>query len=111
LYCHSCTNLKSISSLPKLRTLICDDCRILTSTPLFPELETLHCPGCTWMKERTDHEQNILNLKRCQAIFRRKLAIRKLLRLIPAITLIFYLPGCKGEFLAMKHFQKTIEND
>lgn len=50
--------------------------------------------------------ENLEKLKKCKALFITKLLARKILKLIPAISYIYYTPGYKGAFLAEKHFEK-----
>jgi hypothetical protein len=64
----------------------------------------ISCLGCKWFPECANFESNIKSLYRCQAIFKRKLVAKKLERAIPAITEIYYSPGCKGAYLAEKSF-------
>jgi hypothetical protein len=47
-------------------------------------------------------------LKKAQCIVKRKLSAKKLEKLIPAITEIYYSPGCKGAYLAQRAFSTKI---
>jgi hypothetical protein len=49
---------------------------------------------------------NIISLCKAQAIVKRKLTARKLERIIPIITEIYYSLGCKVEFIAKNQFEK-----
>jgi hypothetical protein len=72
-----------------------------------PMLKELRCNGCSWIKECIAYDKNILALRSCQAIAKRKLTARKLEKLLPAIIEIYYSPGCKGEYLAEQKFFVT----
>ena len=111
LFCGICTNLTTIPILPKLERLCCDQCTILTSVPChndMPDIQEVDCEGCKWIELEKGFEENILSLKRCQAIARRKLTARKLESIIPELVSIYYSPGCKGEFDAKRAFSKKI---
>ena len=104
--CAGCTSLTTISLLPRLQILFCEDCTALTDVPW---LESLYCRGCKWIDYRNvEFDSNIRALRICQAIFRRKLIAKKLVRIIPVITEIYYSPGCKGEALALHAFSMRI---
>src|SRR5690606_36675133 len=122
LYCKHCTALTNISVMPKLKELnckcgtaltaipvlpnlnvpVCKNCTSLTDIPILPEL--YDCKGCKWFQECDDFESNINALRSCQAIVKRKLTAKKLERVIPVITEIYYSPGCKGEYLSGRSF-------
>jgi hypothetical protein len=91
--------------MPKLIVINCNGCTLLTDVhkPI-----TLYCSGCKWISQCEDFESNIRILKHCQTIFKRKLTARKLNHIIPAITEIYYSPGCKGEFIAHRAFLKKL---
>jgi hypothetical protein len=130
LYCEGCTALTSLPLLPKLTELSCRDCTDLTTVPLFPALEKLfcenctsltevfesptlkelHCNGCKWIVQCSDYNSNIKSLRTCQAIVKRKLIGRKLDKLIPVITEIYYSPGCKGESIARQSFSNLLHS-
>jgi hypothetical protein len=107
LYCEG-INLTSIPTLSELKELYCTDCTALTSIPVLPKLKDLYCRGCKWLKDCDDYNSNIKSLRTCQAIFKRKLTARKLEKLLPVITEIYYSPGCKGEYLALRAFQEKL---
>jgi hypothetical protein len=44
------------------------------------------------------------SLRCCQAIWKRKLILKKLSRITPFIVEIYYSPGGRGEFLAKREF-------
>ena len=90
--------------MPELEILYCRYCTSLASIPVVPKLKTLFCCGCKWIKDCDDYNNNIKSLRTCQSIFRRKLTARKLEKLLPAITEIYYSPGCKGAHLAERAF-------
>ena len=97
LTCDDCTNLTKISKNPKLEYLGCINCRSLTE---IPKCDTVRCFGCPWLSA-----ENLTKLKFLQKCWKRFYIGRKLERLIPKILDIYYSPGCKGYFLAKKHFE------
>jgi hypothetical protein len=124
LHC-SYTSITSLPVLPKLEILNCRYCKTLTNIPKLPKLIRLHCSGdqcltsihvpsgtdtvgllgCKWISKCSSFNSNIEALRTCQAIFRRKLTAKKLERILPTITEIYYSPGCKGEAIARKNFE------
>ena len=108
LFCNDCTSVTNIPLCPRLIHLYCSGCTSLTNIPVLPKLEELYCDGCKWIKYCDDYNSNIKALHICQAIFKRKLTARKLEKLLPVITEIYYSPGCKGEYLALRAFQEKL---
>ena len=120
-----CNKVESIPVLPKLKFLYCWNCTSLTKIPVMPVLQWIDCEGCRslteipkdlyantakckWIAGAPNFEMNIQSLRDCQAIFKRKLTARKLDKLIPAITEIYYSPGCKGAYRAYCTFSHSL---
>jgi hypothetical protein len=91
--------------MAKLIALFCDYC---TSVTYVPDLRPSVYVGCKWVSGCDEYENNIKSLCSCQAIFKRKLTAKKLERMIPVITEIYYSPGCKGATLAQRAFHKKL---
>ena len=104
LFCSGCKALTAIHAIPKLTELSCIGCTSLTNLPVMPELKYIDCSYCKWVDKCKNFEKNMSALRSCQSIFKRKLTARKLIRMLPAITEIYYSPGCKGAYLAEKSF-------
>jgi hypothetical protein len=79
------------------------NCTSLTS---IPEIKTtlFLLDGCKWLNDLQDFEENMRALRICQAMWKRKVLGRKLERVIPIVSEIYYSPGCKGEHLAERAF-------
>jgi hypothetical protein len=106
LCCEYCTSLTNIPLLSNLQKLFCQGCTSLTNIPIIPELKYINCNECKWIRQCDEYEENIKSLRSCQAIFKRKLTARKLEKLLPFITEIYYSPGCKGAYLAYRAFME-----
>jgi hypothetical protein len=107
--CSFCKSLTRVGDPEaKLVKLECRNCPILTSIPHISRI--LNCDGCSWLKNKNvEFEENIQSLRKCQAMWKRKLTAIRLERLIPQLIELYYLPGYKGAMIAEKRFSQRVK--
>ena len=106
LHCGGCTSLKNIPDIPGLKFLVCAFCRMIIHRP---KAAMFDFTGCVWINHRHNfwYKDNISKLIVLQKWFRKCLSSKKLIRIIPILTEIFYSPYSRGALLASKSFEKA----
>jgi hypothetical protein len=99
------TNITEIPDIPGL-DLHCNGCRSLTKIPHITG--NICCNGCPWLPQNGEFEKNLKRLVFLQKAIKRYNARKKLEKIIPLITEIYYSPGCKGFELARRSYLSNI---